>query len=95
MNQKELHKKIWKCTCAPWKRGIDYCKNCEQAIIEFANENGAGALCQDIKVEELERTVCKLEEANLGLRKSLEEKNRRVEELKIAVSTDSEVKHGK
>lgn len=83
---RELDKKIMGCTkCKPFLTKYNYCKDCVEAVVNFMNSYGAGTLCQDGKVECLEREIAHLKRANLGLKDSLEQKNRRVEELHLEV----------
>lgn len=84
-----LHKQIYECKCKPWRKGVDYCDNCQKAVVDFMNEHGAGVLTNDIVIEGLLKDCVKLAKENMSLKKRLEVKIRRVEELKEKVKSMS------
>ena len=79
---KELHKRIYDCECKPWRRGVNYCENCQKAVIDFMNKYGVGVLCRDEEVEILLKGNMRLIKDNEILKTKLEKKIKRVEELK-------------
>lgn len=78
----ELHKKIWDCSCTPYLKDWKYCQKCKDAVLEFMDEFGAGVLTNDLKIEGLENKCSKLEKENKSLNQRLQDKIKRVEELK-------------
>ncbi len=82
-----LHHKIVSCKCQPWRKGIDYCRKCQYAVIEFMNNYGSGVLTNDITIEELLKDNIQLDKDNNSLRIKLEAKIKRVEELKKCVKS--------
>lgn len=81
----KLHEKIKECGCKPWRKGVDYCKNCEKAVIDLMNKYGAGYLCRDEEIELMLKSSIKLVKENESLKKKLDEKIKRVEELKTQI----------
>ncbi len=84
---KNLHERIWNCGCLPIAPGSNYCEGCQKDVIDFMNNYGAGELTQDIRIEDLELKVDKLKKENEGLKIQLDEKIKRVEELKLTENT--------
>ncbi len=89
----QLHKLIYDCTnrndsCKPWSRGVDYCKGCQKAVIDFMNKYGAGVLTNDIVIEDLLKDNVKLAKENMSLKNKLEAKIKRVEELKSQLAEE-------
>jgi len=89
---KELHEKIWNCKCKPYLKINKYCKDCQEEIIKFLNKYGAGVLTNDLKIEELEKKNNKLEKENQSLSQHLQEKIKRVEELKEELTSFQSIK---
>lgn len=79
---KELHKRIYGCDCKPWLNERDYCEKCQGYVISFMNQFGAGVLTRDIEIENLRKTSKKLDMEIASLRKKLEHKTKRLEEIK-------------
>ena len=79
---KELHKTIYDCDCQPYLKPWQYCEKCKNAVLDFMDKHGAGALTKDVEMEELAKEYSKLLKNNLSLTKRLDEKIKRVEELK-------------
>ena len=78
----KLHKQIYECGCKPWRRGVDYCEKCQKAVVDFMNKYGAGILANDIVIEDLLKDNVKVSKENISLKKRLDAKIKRVEELK-------------
>jgi len=79
---KELHKKIYDCVCKPYLKPHKYCDDCKKNVTDFMDMFGAGVLTRDEKVEELQKENLKLKGELSVIQKKLEEKIKRVEELK-------------
>ena len=70
--RKILSNKIYTCNCKPYFLYVDYCKNCQEEVISFMNEHGAGVLMGDMIIEDLRKINQTLTNKNLSLRKQLQ-----------------------
>ena len=82
---KVLHKKIYDCSCRPYLSPWEYCEDCKNAVLEFMRKYGAGVLTRDAEIEELAKEYSKCLRVNLAIIKRLDEKIKRVEELKAEI----------
>lgn len=84
----KLHKQIYDCKCIPLPLGTKpYCNDCQKAVVDFMNKYGAGVLCRDEEIELMLKSNIKLIKENDSLKKKLELKTKRVEELKEEVGS--------
>lgn len=84
---KELHKTIYDCDCKPYLKPWEYCDNCKNAVLKFMDTHGAGVLTRDEDIEELAKLYSKALKLNVSLEKRLDEKIKRVEELKKIIDS--------
>ncbi len=84
---KELHQAIYDCKCKPYLEPWKYCDNCKNAMLKFMDEHGAGVLTRDEEIEELAKLYSKALKLNASLEKRLDEKIKRVEELKARIKS--------
>ncbi len=83
----KLHNAIFNCDCKPWRKLESYCDKCHAAVIKFMEDFGAGVLTRDMELYELSKGYAKLLRTNVSLEKRLDEKIKRVEELKEMVDS--------
>ena len=78
---KDFTKDVYNCPCGPTISGA-YCNDCKRKVLDFIDKWGMGILCQDITVENQDKKIKWLKGQCSSLVKKLEEKIKRVEELK-------------
>ena len=87
LEHKELSKKIFKCSCIPI--GKNYCKECQEAVIEFMNKYGAGTLTRDLLAYDLKKENEELKNTQLAFQEHLEIKTKEVERLTLLTGRKS------
>ena len=81
---KELHDKIWNCKCIPLcSNGFKYCKNCQQVVLEFMDNHGAGTLTRDSELEGMTQNYQKAVNECSSYFNKIRAQKKIIEELKL------------